>query len=70
MPYDRIEDLPKSQVDQYSRHQQEAFLEAFNHAYAEYGGDEGQAFAVAHAAAQEAPEKEPEPGGKTPRVTG
>lgn len=33
MPYERISDLPKSQVDQYSHHQKEAFLEAFNNAY-------------------------------------
>jgi cation transport regulator len=54
MPYDRISDLPKSQVDQYTQHQKKAFLEAFNHAYEEYGHDEGRAFAVAHHAAKEA----------------
>ncbi len=54
MPYDSISDLPKSQVDQYDHHQKEAFLKAFNHAYHEYHGDEGQAFAVAHDAAKRA----------------
>jgi cation transport regulator len=61
MPYDQISDLPKSQVDQYSHHQKEAFLEAFNRAIREYDGDEGRAFAVAHAAAQKAPKKDPHP---------
>jgi cation transport regulator len=58
MPYDRIADLPKSQVDQYSTHQQHAFMEAFNNAYKEYGGDESRAFATAHAAAQKAPRED------------
>jgi cation transport regulator len=61
VPYDNISDLPKSQVDQYSRHQKEAFLEAFNNAYEQYGGDESRAFAVAHSAAQRAPKKDPHP---------
>ena len=52
MPYRSISDLPKSQVDRYSDHQKEAFLKAFNNAYAEYGGDESRAFRVAHAAAK------------------
>jgi cation transport regulator len=56
MPYRSISDLPREQVDQYSTHQKHAFLEAFNNAYAEYNGDEGRAFATAHAAAQRAPE--------------
>ena len=54
MPYDSIEDLPKSQTDQYNHHQKEAFLKAFNSAYKEYDGDEHRAFAVAHAAAKRA----------------
>ena len=33
MPYERIADLPKAQVDQYTRHRKEAFLKAFNNAY-------------------------------------
>lgn len=57
MPYDKISDLPESQVDQYSRHQKEAFLKAFNSAMEQYG-DESRAFAVAHSAAQNTPEKE------------
>ena len=57
MPYRTIADLPKAQVDQYSTHQKHAFLEAFNNAYDEYRGDEGRAFATAHAAAQRAPER-------------
>ena len=54
MPYEKISDLPESQVDQYSHHQKKAFLEAFNNAYEEYHGDESQAFAVAHHAAKQA----------------
>jgi len=53
MPYSRIADLPKAQVDQYTHHQKEAFLKAFNHAYEEYAHDESKAFAVAHHAAQQ-----------------
>jgi cation transport regulator len=54
MPYKSISDLPEAQTDQYSEHQKEVFLKAFNNAYKEYGGDEGRAFAVAHAAAKKA----------------
>lgn len=54
MPYERVQDLPKAQTDQYNAHQKEAFLKAFNNAYVEYGGDEHRAFAVAHAAAKRA----------------
>jgi cation transport regulator len=57
MPYKNVSDLPMEQVDQYSPHQQHAFLEAFNNAYEEYDGDESRAFATAHAAAQRAPER-------------
>ena len=55
MPYRKISDLPEAQTDQYSAHQKEVFLKAFNNAYDEYGGDESRAFAVAHAAAKKAP---------------
>lgn len=58
MPYRSISDLPQSQVDQYDEHQKEAFLKAFNHALKQYGGDEHRAFAVAHAAAKKAGDKE------------
>lgn len=58
MPYKSIADLPQSQVDQYTQHQKEAFLKAFNNALEEYGGDEHRAFAVAHTAAKRAGEKE------------
>jgi cation transport regulator len=61
MPYQTIADLPKAQTDQYSAHQKEAFLKAFNNAYDEYGGDEHRAFAVAHSAAKRAGDK-PGPG--------
>ena len=54
MPYLTIADLPKAQTDQYTPHQKRAFLEAFNHAYREYVGDEGRAFAIAHVAAKRA----------------
>jgi cation transport regulator len=57
MPSHSIADLPKAQTDQYSEHQKEAFLKAFNNAFDEYGGDERRAFAVAHAAAKRAGEK-------------
>jgi cation transport regulator len=59
MPYNRISDLPREQVDQYSTHQKHAFLEAFNSALEQYK-DESRAFAVAHSAAQRAPREEPE----------
>jgi cation transport regulator len=61
MPYRDVKDLPEAQTDQYNAHQKEAFLKAFNSAYEQYGGDEGRAFAVAHAAAKRAGEK-PGPG--------
>ena len=54
MPYNSVVDLPKAQTDQYNPHQKKAFLEAFNNAYKEYGGDESRAFAVAHSAAKKA----------------
>jgi cation transport regulator len=54
MPYHEVSELPPAQVDQYDRHQKEAFLKAFNRAYDEYGGDEHRAFAVAHHAAKQA----------------
>jgi cation transport regulator len=54
MPYQSISDLPQAQTDQYSTHQKEVFLKAFNNALKEYGGDESRAFAVAHAAAKKA----------------
>lgn len=57
MPYDKISDLPESQVDQYDHHQKEAFLKAFNNAYEEYDHDESRAFAVAHHAAKQAGSK-------------
>ncbi|MCR4297847.1 MAG: hypothetical protein NUV75_03695 [Gallionella sp.] len=57
MPYERISDLPKAQVDQYTRHQKEAFLKAFNNAYDQYDHDESKAFAVAHHAAKQSGKK-------------
>jgi cation transport regulator len=58
MPYNKISDLPEAQVDQYDAHQKKAFLEAYNNAYDEYHHDEHRAFAVAHAAAKKAGQKE------------
>jgi len=58
VPYNDISELPKAQVDQYDRHQKEAFLKAFNNAYEQYGHEEGRAFAVAHHAAKQAGRKE------------
>ena len=57
MPYNRIEDLPAAQTDQYNEHQKHAFLKAFNNAYDEYHHDEHRAFAVAHHAAKQAGDK-------------
>ena len=57
MPYKTLSDLPQAQTDQYSTHQKEVFLAAFNNAYKEYGGDESRAFAIAHAAAKKATPK-------------
>jgi cation transport regulator len=57
MPYRDISELPKAQTDQYSSHQKEAFLKAFNNAYEEYAHDESRAFAVAHHAAKQAAAK-------------
>jgi cation transport regulator len=57
MPYSKIADLPKAQVDQYTHHQKEAFLKAFNNAYEEYAHDESKAFAVAHHAAKQTGDK-------------
>jgi cation transport regulator len=61
MPYHAISDLPKAQTDQYNEHQKEAFLKEFTNAFKEYGGAEGRAFAVAHAAAKRAGDR-PGPG--------
>ncbi len=33
MPYEKISDLPEKQVDQYSKHQKEAFFKAYNKPY-------------------------------------
>ncbi len=57
MPYAHIGDLPAAQTDQYTQHQKQAFLKAFNNAYREYRGDESRAFAVAHTAAKRARKK-------------
>jgi cation transport regulator len=62
MPYKKVSELPRAQVDQYSRHQKHAFLKAFNNALEEYDGDESRAFAVAHAAAKRTPKTDPEEG--------
>ena len=59
MPYRTISDLPRAQTDQYSPHQKEAFLKAFNNAYEEYNHDESRAFAVAHHAAKQAHDAAP-----------
>ncbi len=36
MPYSKISELPEEQVDQYSRHQKEALVKAFNSALEQY----------------------------------
>ncbi|MFW6213447.1 MAG: cation transport regulator [Spirochaetota bacterium] len=53
MPYKNISDLPDKQVDQYSKHQKEAFLAAFNSAMDQYDNEQ-KAFATAHKAAKQA----------------
>jgi cation transport regulator len=58
MAYSTIAELPKAQVARYDEHQKEAFLQAFNNAYEEYGHDEHRAFAVAHQAAKRAGKRE------------
>lgn len=68
MPYEKISDLPEAQVDQYTPHQKKAFLEAFNNAYDEYGGDESRAFAVAHSAAKKAGAKSTRESGRMERA--
>jgi cation transport regulator len=60
MPYKTVSELPREQTDQYSLHQKDAFLKAFNNALEEYGGDESRAFAVAHAAAKRTPKTDPD----------
>jgi cation transport regulator len=62
MPYSKISDLPKAQVDQYDHHQKETFLAAFNNAWKEYDHDESRAFAVAHHAAKQAGHKKGDSG--------
>ncbi len=57
MPYKSVSDLPTAQVQKYTTHQKNAFLEAFNSAYKKYDGDDSKAFAVAHHAAQQASKK-------------
>ncbi len=57
-PYRTLDELPEAQIARYDHHERRAFLEAFNHAYEEYGHDEHRAFAVSHAAAQRAGAKE------------
>lgn len=54
MPYRSIDDLPRVQVAPYDEAQREAFLRAYNVAWAAEGGDESFAFAAAHDAARRA----------------
>lgn len=39
MPYNTIQDLPKSVKDHTPKHAQEIYMEAFNHAWEEYKDD-------------------------------
>jgi len=50
MPYSTIDDLPPAVRNHLPPHAQEIFVEAFNHAWDEYGGDEERAFRIAWAA--------------------
>ncbi|MBU1111779.1 MAG: ChaB family protein [archaeon] len=50
MPYKTVTDLPDSVKDNLPKHAQKIFLEAFNHAYEQYKGDEIIAFKVAWSA--------------------
>lgn len=47
MPYATTDDLPPSVRAHLPLHAREIFLQAFNHAFEAYGGDEGRAFRVA-----------------------
>lgn len=58
MLHKTLADIPAAQIDQYDTHQKHAFIEALNHAFDEYQGDEGKAYAVAHSAAKQAGRKE------------
>jgi cation transport regulator len=53
MPYASTSDLPP-QFNKYSTKGKQVARAAFNNALKEYDGDEGKAFAVAHAAAKKA----------------
>ena len=59
MPYKSVDELPEEQVRDYSPHQREVFMRAFNDAYRR-SRDESSAFAVAHAAAQRAGRRRPD----------
>jgi len=50
MPYKTIKDLPSSVKDNLPKRAKEIFLEAFNHAFEQYKGDEVIAFKVAWSA--------------------
>lgn len=57
MPYDSNLRLPSSVSAHLPAHAQDIFREAFNHAFATYGGDEVRAFRVAWAAVKRQYEK-------------
>ena len=50
MPYQNNEDLPPPVRARLPTHAQDIFRDAFNHAFAAYGGDEGRAFRTAWSA--------------------
>lgn len=52
MPYQRVKDLPREQVEGYDEEQKEIFRKAFNEAI-EMGEDEDTAYEIAHAEVEE-----------------
>lgn len=57
MPYTEGKELPDAVKHHLPQHAQEIFLAAFNHAFAEYEGEEEWAFRVAWAAVKRGYEK-------------
>ncbi|MFI5300881.1 MAG: ChaB family protein [Polyangiales bacterium] len=57
MPYPSNDQLPPSMRARLPAHAQDIFREVFNHAFEEYGGDDGVAFRVAWAAVKRSYDK-------------
>ncbi|MCD8484976.1 ChaB family protein [Candidatus Woesebacteria bacterium] len=50
MPYSSLDELPESVADNLPHHAQEIYMEAFNSAHEQYGGDEERSHRVAWSA--------------------